>query len=87
MLVILGSHSFLSAEATQAHPAYLHMLATGPNACYLYLQIEDYVQEIGPSPTPIILLGGPGSGKSSIMARVADVAVKRALNNDIPGYV
>ncbi|XP_072035865.1 TPR repeat-containing protein DDB_G0287407-like isoform X2 [Amphiura filiformis] len=48
-------------------------------------KIEDYVQEVGAAPTPVILLGGPGSGKSSIMARVADVAVKRAVNNEIPG--
>ena len=34
---------------------------------------------------PLLLLGGPGTGKSSIMARVADVTVAKALTKEIPG--
>ena len=33
----------------------------------------------------VILLGSPGTGKSSIMARVADVTTAKALTNEIPG--
>ncbi|XP_022080358.1 telomerase protein component 1-like isoform X2 [Acanthaster planci] len=47
-------------------------------------QIKDHVVGIGID-VPLLLLGGPGTGKSSIMARVADVTVSKALTKEIPG--
>ncbi|XP_001198485.3 telomerase protein component 1 isoform X2 [Strongylocentrotus purpuratus] len=47
-------------------------------------QIKDYV--VGMSSTaPVLLLGGPGTGKSSIMAKVAEVSVTKAATREIPG--
>ncbi len=34
---------------------------------------------------PFVLLGGPGCGKSSVMAKVADIFVSRAMNKQIRG--
>ena len=34
---------------------------------------------------PLVLLGGPGSGKSAIAARTADVAAMMAAKKDIYG--
>ncbi|PIK46898.1 hypothetical protein BSL78_16245 [Apostichopus japonicus] len=47
-------------------------------------QIKSYVEEAGSS-KPLIVTGGAGTGKSSLMARVADVAQTMALNKKIPG--
>lgn len=49
-------------------------------------QIKKYVEEVGSS-KPLIVTGGAGTGKSSLMARVADVAQTMALNKKIPGLV
>ncbi len=54
--------------------------------CEWFLQIKEHVIGIGID-VPFLLLGGPGTGKSSIMARVADVTVSKALLKEIPGYV
>ena len=51
--------------------------------CYL-LQITDYILGIG-NDVPLILNGGAGSGKSSLMAKVADVASTMAMQNKIKG--
>ena len=34
---------------------------------------------------PMLILGGPGSGKSSIMAKMADETCQRANQKEIPG--
>ncbi|XP_077863332.1 telomerase protein component 1-like, partial [Saccoglossus kowalevskii] len=47
-------------------------------------KIEDYVVGVAEH-KPFILLGGPGVGKSSIMAMTAEVACVRAVKKDIPG--
>ena len=52
----------------------------------VFLQIKEHVIGIGID-VPFVLLGGPGTGKSSIMARVSDVTVSKALLKEIPGYV
>ena len=49
------------------------------------LQIEDYVTKPSQD-VPLMLVGGAGSGKSSIMARVADDMVLKAAQKQIPGY-
>ncbi|XP_033641295.1 telomerase protein component 1-like [Asterias rubens] len=46
--------------------------------------IKDYVVDIGID-YPFVILGGPGTGKSAVMARVADVAYKMAALKEIPG--
>jgi broad-specificity NMP kinase len=35
----------------------------------------------------MLVLGVPGTGKSSIMSKIADDTVDRAISNRIPGYV
>lgn len=47
-------------------------------------QIKDYVVGMSSS-APVLLLGGPGTGKSSIMAKVAEVSVTKAATREIPG--
>nr|XP_054748224.1 TPR repeat-containing protein DDB_G0287407-like isoform X1 [Lytechinus pictus] len=47
-------------------------------------QIKDYVVTTS-SNAPLLLLGGPGTGKSSIMAKVAEVSVTKATTREIPG--
>ena len=46
--------------------------------------MEDFLTGVSTG-VPLLLLGGPGSGKSSIMAKVSDIAVSRAANGQIPG--
>ncbi|XP_064629063.1 TPR repeat-containing protein DDB_G0287407-like isoform X2 [Lineus longissimus] len=47
-------------------------------------KISDYI-DAPDTDVPMLILGGPGTGKSSIMAKVADDTVDRALKNRIPG--
>ncbi|XP_033125459.1 telomerase protein component 1-like isoform X1 [Anneissia japonica] len=47
-------------------------------------KIANYVTDLGTG-MPLILTGGPGSGKSSIMAKAADVASHKASSGEIPG--
>lgn len=39
------------------------------------------------SEVPLVLLGSAGSGKSSIMAKIADMTVTKAMQGGIPGSV
>lgn len=48
-------------------------------------KIEDYIISPGSSNQSLLLLGGPGSGKSSIMARIADQCVLHAHSGEIEG--
>lgn len=50
------------------------------------LQIKDYVDGRGQD-VPLLLLGGAGSGKSSIMARAVDATLTAAIDRKIPGSV
>ena len=47
-------------------------------------KIQFYISDVGID-YPLVLLGGPGSGKSAITARTADVAATMAAKKDIPG--
>ena len=72
-------------QAKEAHESFMK----NRSACVLgrttiLERIKDYVLGVQTS-APLILLGGPGTGKSSIMARVAEVAVSKALTREIPG--
>ena len=60
-------------------------VATSPTCKYLHLfQIDEYI--CGPENTvPLVVVGGPGTGKSSIMAKLADDTVARTRHGDIPG--
>ena len=49
-------------------------------------QIEDYVCGGGPD-VALLLLGGAGSGKSSIMAQAAHTLKDRATANNISWYL
>ena len=53
--------------------------------CFAF-QIQKHIDEVG-NDKPFLLLGGAGSGKSSLMAKVADVTNERVLQGRIPGYV
>ena len=48
--------------------------------------IKDYVIDVGID-YPFVILGGAGTGKSAVMARVADVAFKMATLQQVPGCV
>ena len=50
----------------------------------LWLQIKGYVDGRGRD-VPLILLGGPGTGKSSIMARAVDATLTAAIDRKYPG--
>ncbi|XP_033637129.1 telomerase protein component 1-like [Asterias rubens] len=72
-------------QAREAHESFLKSRCTsvlGRNA--ILEKIEKYVVDIGQD-CPLIITGGAGSGKSSIMARTADVAQTMAMNKQIPG--
>ena len=47
-------------------------------------KIKHYIYDIGID-YPLVLLGGPGSGKSAIMARIGDEIATLATQNEIPG--
>ncbi|XP_033113072.1 telomerase protein component 1-like [Anneissia japonica] len=47
-------------------------------------EIKQHIIGVGVD-KPLLLLGGPGTGKSSIMARVAEVTVAKAMSMEIPG--
>ena len=51
--------------------------------CCLY-QIEKYINGIG-NDTPLMLVGAAGTGKSSIMAKIADDTVTKSFEGKIPG--
>ena len=55
-------------------------------AYLLPIQIREYLEGVG-TDVPLILEGGAGSGKSSLVAKVADVATTAALQGKIPGCV
>ena len=48
------------------------------------VQILSYVSGEG-GDVPFLLLGRAGSGKSSIMAKIADMVVTKAMQGAIPG--
>ena len=48
--------------------------------------IKYYVIDVGID-YPFVILGGAGTGKSAVMARVADVAFKMAALKQVPGCV
>ncbi len=45
--------------------------------------VDDFVLNKD-SDTPFVILGGPGLGKSSIMARVAEVYHQKVLRGELP---
>ncbi|CAH1244024.1 TEP1 [Branchiostoma lanceolatum] len=47
-------------------------------------EIQDHIAGIAIE-APLVLVAGPGSGKSAVMARTANDTVTKALNNTIPG--
>ncbi len=51
---------------------------------YVVFQIKDYVDGKGRD-VPLLLLGGPGTGKSSIMAKAVDNTLTAAIDRKIPG--
>ncbi len=51
---------------------------------YFLFQIKSYVDGNGPD-VPLLLLGEPGTGKSSIMAKAVDVTLTAAIDGKIPG--
>ena len=46
--------------------------------------MKEYVEDIG-NDRALVIVGGAGTGKSSLTARAADVAAMMAQNNQIPG--
>ncbi|XP_074643679.1 TPR repeat-containing protein DDB_G0287407-like [Tubulanus polymorphus] len=47
-------------------------------------QIEDYIVK-GEKDVPLLLLGGAGSGKSSIMSKIVDTTMNKAKDRRLPG--
>ena len=44
----------------------------------------DYITGVG-CDVPFLLIGNAGCGKSSIIAKIADMTVTKAINGAIPG--
>ena len=55
------------------------------NFLIIIFQVRDYVTGLG-TDVPLLLLGDAGCGKSSVMAKVAEVATQMAALRKIPGY-
>ena len=51
---------------------------------FCFSQINDYVSGVG-CDVPLLLIGGAGSGKSSVMSRLADLMYEKSLSKQIPG--
>ncbi|XP_022087926.1 telomerase protein component 1-like [Acanthaster planci] len=72
-------------QAKEAHESFLKsrgQSVLGRNA--ILEKIEQYVIDLGQDKA-LTITGGAGTGKSSIMARTADVAQTMAVNKKIPG--
>lgn len=55
---------------------------------YIYtslFQISTYISGDAKD-VPLLVLGGPGSGKSSILAKVADITEQDAFEKKLPKY-
>ena len=52
----------------------------------LYVQIDNYICGSLGSDVPFLLVAGAGSGKSSVLAKAADMASTKALYAAIPKY-
>ncbi|XP_071785038.1 telomerase protein component 1-like isoform X1 [Asterias amurensis] len=75
----------LFQQSREAHESFMkNRSASVLGRTELLEQIKEHVIGIGID-VPFVLLGGPGTGKSSIMARVSDVTVSKALLKEIPG--
>ncbi|XP_077982009.1 telomerase protein component 1-like [Glandiceps talaboti] len=72
-------------QAKEAHESFMK------SRCVMVLGRDDVLQKIADyvkgvaEDKAMVLLGGPGVGKSSIMARTADVACGKAVSKEIPG--
>ncbi|XP_071785835.1 telomerase protein component 1-like [Asterias amurensis] len=72
-------------QAKEAHESFMkNRSASVLGRTNILEQMKEHIIGIGVD-VPLLLLGGPGTGKSSIMARVADVTVAKALTKEIPG--
>ncbi|XP_070563916.1 TPR repeat-containing protein DDB_G0287407-like [Ptychodera flava] len=72
-------------QAREAHESFMKsrcVMVLGRDS--ILQQIEDYVVGVAEDKA-FVLLGGPGVGKSSLMARTADVACSKAITKEIPG--
>ncbi|XP_070562961.1 TPR repeat-containing protein DDB_G0287407-like isoform X2 [Ptychodera flava] len=72
-------------HAQESHESFMKSRSTmvlGRNE--ILQKISDYITGIAID-RPLIILGGPGMGKSSIIAKVADEATLRASQKQIPG--
>ncbi|KAI8507535.1 Telomerase protein component 1 [Branchiostoma belcheri] len=72
-------------QQEEAHEAYMKNkgdLVLGRD--FILQEIQQYITELGVD-YPMLLVGEAGSGKSAILARVADVATTKALSREIPG--
>ena len=54
--------------------------------CLMDSQIDQYITGQAGSDVPFMLVAGPGTGKSSVLAKAADMAFIKATNGQIPGY-
>ena len=52
----------------------------------MFFQVEDYIDGVGQD-VPLLVLGGAGCGKSSVMAKIVDDTVNKAHHHKIPGYL
>ncbi|XP_070560674.1 TPR repeat-containing protein DDB_G0287407-like [Ptychodera flava] len=72
-------------QEREAHESFMkNRSATLLGRTDILQQLRDHVTGLAID-VPLVLLGGPGMGKSSIMAKAADVAVDSSAKGDIPG--
>ena len=48
--------------------------------------VDDFITE-GTATAPFVILGGPGLGKSSVMAKIAEVYHGKSMRGELPRFV
>ena len=79
-MLVLTFYHWAITMPTMGQP----IVFTGSTSNMCFAQIHDYVCGDG-GDVPLLILGQPGMGKSSIMAKAADDTNTLALDRKIPG--
>ena len=86
-------HSFLSVNMLCCDSEYAMQISDSVviynkflHNIKLFLQVDNYIDGVGQD-VPLLVLGGAGCGKSSVMAKIVDNTLHRAQHHKIRGFV